>query len=95
MGVHFFQPTSVELPGGKSGRGSENKVPFIAAVQTTETGDPLFVCLTKLEFTKDAIVQWAKKSLCASVTDHMTMLEQNPERVRRYFGDPKVAYAAS
>ncbi|MDP1786385.1 IS1595 family transposase [Nitrosomonas sp.] len=56
-----------ELPGGKSGRGSENKVPFIAAVQTTETGHPLFVCLTKLAFTKDAIAQWAKKSLCASV----------------------------
>lgn len=56
-----------ELPGGKSGRGSENKVPFLAAVQTTETGHPLFVCLTKLEFTKDAIAQWAKKSLCASV----------------------------
>ena len=55
-----------ELPGGKSGRGSENKVPFIAAVQTTETGHPLFVCLTKLEFTKDAIAQWAKQSLCAS-----------------------------
>ena len=55
-----------ELPGGKSGRGSENKVPFIAAVQTTEAGHPLFACLTKLEFTKDAIAQWAKKSLCAS-----------------------------
>ncbi len=55
-----------ELPGGKSGRGSENKVPFIAAVQTTEAGHPLFACLTKLAFTKDAIAQWAKKSLCAS-----------------------------
>jgi transposase-like protein len=39
-----------ELPGGKSGRGSENKVSFIAAVQTTETGQPLRVCLSKLEF---------------------------------------------
>src|ERR1035437_2800634 len=55
-----------ELPGGKSGRGSENKVSFIAAVQTTEAGHPLLVCLTKLEFTKDAMTQWAKKSLCAS-----------------------------
>jgi len=55
-----------ELPGGKSGRGSENKVSFIAAVQTTETGHPLWVCLKKLEFTKDAIAQWAKKSLSAS-----------------------------
>ena len=55
-----------ELPGGKSGRGSENKTSFVAAVQTTETGHPLFVCLTKLEFTKDAIAKWAKVSLCAS-----------------------------
>ena len=36
-----------------------------------------------------------KTKLKAAATDHMTMLEQNPERVRRYFGDPKVAYAAS
>ncbi len=55
-----------ELPGGKSGRGSENKVSFIAAVQTTETGHPLRVCLKKLEFTKEAIAEWAKKSLAAS-----------------------------
>lgn len=55
-----------ELPGSKSDRGSENKMPFIAAVQTTEAGHPLFACLTQLEFTKDTIAQWAKESLCAS-----------------------------
>lgn len=55
-----------ELPGGKSGRGSQNKVSFIAAVQTTDTGRPLKVCLKKLVFTKEAIVQWAKTSLAAS-----------------------------
>jgi ribosomal protein L37AE/L43A len=55
-----------ELPGGKSGRGSENKVPFIAAVQTTETGGPLKVCLKRLEFTKEAIAEWAKTALAAS-----------------------------
>ena len=27
-------------PGGKPGRGSENKVAFVAAVQTTESGRP-------------------------------------------------------
>ena len=27
--------------GGKSGRGSENKVPFVAAVQTTAEGNPV------------------------------------------------------
>ena len=55
-----------ELPGGKSGRGSQNKVSFIAAVQTTETGQPLKVCLKKLEFTKQAIAQWANTALASS-----------------------------
>lgn len=54
------------LPGGKSGRGSENKVSFVAAVQTTAAGHPLLACLQKLEFTKEAIGKWARKSLCAS-----------------------------
>lgn len=31
-----------ERTGGKRGRGSENKVPFIAAVQTTPDGHPLY-----------------------------------------------------
>ena len=35
-----------------------------------------------------------KAKLSAAATDHMTMLEQNSERVCRYFGDPKVAYVA-
>lgn len=55
-----------ELPGGKSGRGSQNKVSFIAAVQTTEAGHPLLACLRKLPFTKEAIANWAKASLAAS-----------------------------
>lgn len=60
------------LPGGKSGRGSENKVSFLAAVQTTAAGHPLLACLQRLEFTKEAVAKWARKSLCASaevVTD--------------------------
>jgi hypothetical protein len=55
-----------ELPGGKSGRGSENKVAFIAAVQTTAKGHALRVCLKKLDFTKEAIAQWARTALAAS-----------------------------
>lgn len=54
-----------ELSGGKSGRGSQNKVSFIAAVQTTDSGRPLKLCLSPLSFTKEAIATWAKKSLCA------------------------------
>jgi hypothetical protein len=55
-----------ELPGGKRGRGSENKVSFLAAVQTTDDGRPLFVCLKKLALTKKAVAAWAKTSLAAS-----------------------------
>ena len=54
------------LTGGKPGRGSDNKVSFIAAVQTTDDGRPLLACLQKIKFTKDAVSQWARKSLCAS-----------------------------
>ena len=57
-----------ELPGGKRGRGSANKVSFIAAVQTTEVGRPLKVCLKKLVFTKEAIAEWAKTALTTSAT---------------------------
>ncbi len=35
-----------------------------------------------------------KTRLKAAATAHMQMLEQNPGRVRSYFGDPRVAYAA-
>jgi len=54
-----------QLPGGKPGRGSQNKVSFIAAVQTTEAGQPMLACLSRVKFTKEAIEQWASKSLCA------------------------------
>lgn len=35
-----------------------------------------------------------KAKLKAAATEHMQMLEQNPSRVRSYFRDPRVAYAA-
>lgn len=55
-----------ELVGGKPGRGSENKVSFIAAVQTTPAGHPVLACLKKLKFTKEEISKWAEQSLCAT-----------------------------
>jgi len=51
-----------ERLGGKPGRGSENKVPFIAAVQTTESGQPLLCCLTQAPFTTAAVLDFAAKS---------------------------------
>jgi len=47
---------------------------------------------------KHAIVSNApactKTKLKAVATAHMEMLEQSPERVRKYFQDPRVKYAA-
>jgi ribosomal protein L37AE/L43A len=55
-----------ERSGGKSGRSSENKVPFIAAVQTTPEGCPQYACFSKQPFTTEAVAIWAAKSLATS-----------------------------
>jgi ribosomal protein L37AE/L43A len=57
-----------ERSGGKTGRGSENKVPFIAAVQTTEDGKPVVACFAQAPFTKEAVEQFAAKSLARPLT---------------------------
>ena len=57
-----------EHHGGKPGRGSPNKVPFVAAVQTTESGEAMLMCLAQCPFTKEAIGAFAAKSLAAPAT---------------------------
>ncbi len=57
-----------EVQGGKAGRGSPNKVPFVAAVQTTESGQAIFMCLSQRPFTKESIQAFAQKSLAAPAT---------------------------
>ena len=53
-----------ERAGGKAGRGSENKVPFVAAVSVDSNGHPLYVKLNLVSgFTSQAIAKWAKASL--------------------------------
>jgi transposase-like protein len=52
---------------GKPGRGSPNKVPFVAAVQTTEDGRPLYVrfdCVQR--FDHSSIESWSQQALTAS-----------------------------
>ena len=50
--------------GGKVGRGSENKVPFVAAVSLSKDGRPLHIKLTPVSgFTLKAISAWAKNHL--------------------------------
>jgi transposase-like protein len=56
-----------ELPGGKVGRGSENKVPFIAAVQTNNQGHPLYAIFSTVKsFCKEEVETWARRSLVPS-----------------------------
>ena len=57
-----------ERSGGKPGRGSENKVAFICAVQTTEDGQAVRACLSLRPFTNDAMAEFAAQSLALPLT---------------------------
>jgi len=58
-----------ERSGGKAGRGSENKVPFVAAVSVDDEGHPSRVKLTPVPgFTTEAISAWSKSHLGAGCT---------------------------
>jgi hypothetical protein len=48
---------------GTRGRGSENKVPFVAAVQTTTDRKAQKVCFKAMPFTKAGIQGWARHTL--------------------------------
>jgi hypothetical protein len=56
-----------EHPGGRRGRGSENKVPFVVAVQTSDDGHhPIYVSLARIPFTSEAIERWVRQTISAS-----------------------------
>lgn len=57
-----------ELSGGKAGRGSQNKVPFVAAVQTTKSGHPLFACLRQQPHTTEQVAVFAAQHIAPSAT---------------------------
>lgn len=58
-----------ELSGGTAGRGSENKVPFLAAVSLGNDGRPLRAKLTPVPgFSLKAIEQWARSCLAPGCT---------------------------
>lgn len=55
-----------ERSGGKVGRGSENKVAFVAAVSMSDDAHPLRIKLNTVSgFKLKAIAQWASKNLAA------------------------------
>ena len=52
--------------GGKSGRGSENKVPFIAALQLDEFGRPQRAVFSLVRtFSREEVGKWAKRHIVA------------------------------
>ena len=57
-----------ELPGGKRGRGSQNKVSFLAAVQTTDDGQAVQACLSPRPFPKEAVSDFAMQSFALPLT---------------------------
>lgn len=57
-----------ELSGGTAGRGSENKVPFVAAVQTTPAGHPVFACLRQQRHTSEEVAVFAAQHIAASAS---------------------------
>jgi len=55
-----------EHRGGKAGRGSENKIPFLAAVQTDSDHHPVYAVFSRLKtFSSDEIEKWANSKLRA------------------------------
>lgn len=62
-----------ERVGGKAGRGSENKVPFVAAVSLNAKGGPLYTKMIAVPgFTRNALTDWAKAALapgCSVISD--------------------------
>lgn len=60
-----------EHAGGKPGRGSENKAPFVAAVSLNAKGNPVYAKLTPVAgFTSEAISQWAQSNLAPGTAVH-------------------------
>ena len=57
-----------ERSGGKTGRGSENKVPIVAAVQTTAEGRPVVACLRQQPHTSEEVAIFAAQHLATSAT---------------------------
>ena len=57
-----------ERHGGCTGRGSENKVSFVVAVQTKETGRPQLVCLSKRTLNKKSLRELMFTSIALPAT---------------------------
>jgi hypothetical protein len=59
---------SGEFCGGKTGRGTDNKVPFVAAVQTSPDGHPRYACQSLQPPTNKAMAAFAASHIAPSAT---------------------------
>jgi ribosomal protein L37AE/L43A len=57
-----------EHPGGTRGRGSENKIPIVAAVQTTADGKPIVACLRQQPHSGEEVAVFAAQHIATSAT---------------------------
>jgi hypothetical protein len=54
--------------GGKVGRGSENKIPIVAAVQTTADGQPILACLRQQRHSSEEVAIFAAQHIATTAT---------------------------
>jgi hypothetical protein len=58
-----------ERTGGKVGRGSENKIPIVAAISLNEAGHPIHAKITPVAgFSSEALGAWAREHLAPGCT---------------------------
>lgn len=57
-----------EFSGGKTGRGTDNKIAFVAAVRTTPEGHPLYACPSVQPPTNEAMAAFAASHIARSAT---------------------------
>lgn len=57
-----------EQSGGKTGRGSENKIPIVVAVQTTRDGKPITACLRQQPHTAEEVAIFAAQHIATSAS---------------------------
>jgi hypothetical protein len=71
-----------ERHGGKRGRGSSGKTPFVAAVKTNGKGDPVAMRMTRLDdFKKESILNWAQQHVTAGSYHEAIVTGGGPECV--------------
>jgi hypothetical protein len=82
-----------ERSGGKTAPGSENKVPFVAAVQTTPDGQPQFVCVRADSNLRGSFSVGANRPGCGGVLTIAQPLRALPrfERLRFLSAAPGLA----